>query len=163
MLSLAVDWELIPVNVVRGIKLPKMPAGRVRYLQPTELHAVLAACPKWLRPIVALLAFTGMRRSEVLGLRWLDIDRKGERILLPHTKNGDARIVWLNRLACDVIDSMKPGAPPDRVFSPDITPENVSLAFCVPAATLELLISVSMISDTRRHHGCACPVPICRM
>jgi len=129
MLSLAVEWELIPANVALGVELPKVAAGRVRYLQPTELHAVLEACPKWLQPIVALLAFTGMRRGEVLGLRWLDIDRKGERILLPQSKNGDARVVWLNALACDVLDSMKGGAPTDRVFSAGITPENVSLAF----------------------------------
>src|SRR6185437_15012916 len=51
------------------------------------------------------------------------------RILLPQTKNGDARTVWLNALACDVIDSLTPGAATDRVFSSDITLENVSLAF----------------------------------
>jgi len=129
VLSLAVDWELIPANLVQGVKLPKVPAGRVRYLQPTELQAVLAACPEWLRPIVALLAFTGMRRSEVMGLRWLDIDRRGERILLPQTKNGEGRIVWLNDLALDVIDSLQPGRPTDRVFSPDNTPDNVTMAF----------------------------------
>lgn len=129
MLTLAVGWELIPANHALGVELPQAPAGRVRYLQATELHAILAACPEWLRPIAALLAFTGMRRSEVLGLRWLDIDRKGERILLPQTKNGDGRVVWLNALACDVIDSLKGGAPTDPVFSQDITPENVSLAF----------------------------------
>jgi integrase len=129
MLSVAVDWELIPANVAQSVELPKAPAGRIRYLQPTELRAVLQACPEWLQPIAGLLAFTGMRRSEVLGLRWLDIDRKGERILLPQTKNGDSRTVWLNTLACDVLDSLKAGAPTDQVFSSDISPENVSLAF----------------------------------
>jgi integrase len=128
MLTLAVSWELIPANAALGIELPQAPAGRVRYLQPTELQAVLAACPGWLQPIAGLLAFTGMRRSEVLKLRWLDIDRKGERILLPQTKNGDGRTVWLNLLACDVIDSLKAGAPTDLLF-PGIEPENVSLAF----------------------------------
>lgn len=57
----------------------------------------------------------------------------GERILLPQTKNGDGRIVWLNQLACDVIDSIPRGnaAPTDRLFpaSERVTPENVSLAF----------------------------------
>jgi integrase len=129
ILTLAVGWELIPTNHALGVELPKAPAGRIRYLQPTELHSVLATCPQWLQPIAALLAFTGMRRSEVLGLRWLDIDRKGERLLLPQTKNGDGRTVWLNALACDVIDSLKVGEPTDLVFSQDVTPENVSLAF----------------------------------
>jgi integrase len=30
----------------------------------------------------------GMRRSEILGLRWLDVDLPNRRVLLPQTKNG---------------------------------------------------------------------------
>src|SRR5208283_3907189 len=77
LLNLCVDWELIPVNPCSHIKPPRVPAGRVRYLQPTELRAVLEACPLWLRPIVAILVTTGMRRGELLGVRWLDIDHAG--------------------------------------------------------------------------------------
>jgi len=131
LLGLAVEWELIPLNPARGVKGPKVPAGRVRYLQPGEFHALLEACPVWLRPIVGLLVATGMRRSEVLGLRWLDVDRRGGRILLPQTKNGDGRVVYLNQLACQVLDSQLRGAPTAHVFpaSDNVTPENVSLAF----------------------------------
>lgn len=131
LLGLAVEWELIPLNPARGVKAPKVPAGRVRYLHPGELRALLEACPDWLRPIVALLVATGMRRGEVLGLRWVDVDRNGGRILLPQTKNGDGRVVYLNRLACQVLDSLRGGAPMDHVFpaSDDVTPESVSLAF----------------------------------
>lgn len=106
LLKLAVEWEIIPLNPAAGVKGPKAPAGRVRYLQPTELGAVLRACPEWLRPIVMVAACTGMRRSEVLGLRWLDVDLKGNRVLLPQTKNGDHRIVYLNRSAAAAIQSM---------------------------------------------------------
>ncbi len=131
LLNLAVEWELIPANPAQGVKLPRVPAGRVRYLQPGELRAVLEICPEWLRPVAGLLVFTGMRRGEVLGLRWLDVDRRGGRILLPQTKNGDGRVVWLNALACQVLDSLRTGGSTEHVFpaSDDVTPENVSLAF----------------------------------
>jgi integrase len=132
LLNLAVDWELIPLNPCERVKPPRCPAGRVRYLQPTELRAILEACPLWLRPIVALLVTTGMRRGELLGVRWLDIDRAGNRLLLPQTKNGDGRTVYLNTLACQALDSItRNGArPTDRVFaSEQMSPENVSLAF----------------------------------
>jgi integrase len=131
LLNLAMEWELISANPAQNMKLPRVPAGRVRYLQPGELRAVLATCPEWLRPIVGLLAFTGMRRGEVLGLRWLDVDLLGGRILLPQTKNGDGRIVWLNALAYQVLASLPTGSPTDLVFtkSSAVTPENVSLAF----------------------------------
>lgn len=131
LFGLAVDWEIVPINPCHGVKPPRVPAGRVRYLQPTELRAVLEACPDWLRPVIALLVSTGMRRGEALGLRWLDVDRKGNRILLPQTKNGEGRIVYLNRIACDALDSLPGGRTTDFVFSTQkgVTPEAVSMAF----------------------------------
>ncbi len=133
LFRLAVDWELIPLSPAKAVKVPQRPAGRLRYLQPGELCALLAACPLWLLPIAGLLAFTGMRRGEVLGLRWLDVDFKGGRILLPQTKNGDGRIVPLNSLALQVLGSVvrEDAAPTDRVFplSKEVTPNAVSLGF----------------------------------
>ncbi|AXC15310.1 Integrase [Acidisarcina polymorpha] len=79
------------MNPAVKIKAPSVPAGRLRYLQPTELRALLVDCPDWLRPIAGLAAFTAMRRAEVLSLRWRDVDINGSRIPLPQTKNGDGR------------------------------------------------------------------------
>ena len=126
------SWELIPTNPAHGVKPPRAAAGRVRYLQPTELKAVLEACPEWLRPIAALAVSTGMRRGEVLGLRWLDIDSKGGRLMLPQTKNGEGRIVYLNTLAQQALSAVqqKKAKPTDLVFTGEsVKPENVSLAF----------------------------------
>ena len=119
LLGLAVEWELIPTNPAHGIKPPRVSAARVRYLQPTELRAVLGACPEWLRPIAGLAVATGMRRGEVLGLRWLDIDFKGGRIMLPQTKNGDGRVVYLNTMAQHVLATVPLGnaKPTHLVFN----------------------------------------------
>lgn len=128
LLRLAVEWEVVPFNHAQGVKSPRVPAGRVRYLQPTELQAVMEASPEWLRPIMAIAVSTGMRRSEILGLRWLDVDFRNGRLLLPQTKNGEGRIVYLNRLASMVLESLVPGRPTDPIFA-DVTPEQVSVAF----------------------------------
>lgn len=72
-----------------------------------------------------------MRRSEILRLRWLDLDLAGGRALLPQTKNGDGRIVYLNNLAIQEIKSIQvtPDKKPiDRLF-PGLEPEWVSVAF----------------------------------
>jgi hypothetical protein len=45
LFALAIDWELIPQNPAQGVKPPRVPAGRVRYLQPTELRVLLEASP----------------------------------------------------------------------------------------------------------------------
>ena len=131
LLRLAVEWEIIPLNPAQAVKSPRVPAGRVRYLQPTELNSLLTACPEWLRPVVVVAVLTGMRRSEVLGLRWLDVDIANARILLPQTKNGDGRIVYLNQSALAALHSVLRTASQratDRVFT-GITPEQVSVAF----------------------------------
>jgi len=120
LFSLAVEWEILPMNPAQGVKAPKLPAGRVRYLQPTELRALLEACPDGLREIVALAVSTGMRRGEIIGLRYLDIDLPNRRIMLPQTKNGDGRVIYLNEMAAQVFQSIgwnEETRPTDCVFA----------------------------------------------
>lgn len=131
LLRLAVEWETIPLNPAQGVKPPRVPAGRVRYLQPPELHSLLAACQDWLRPVVGLAVATGMRGSEIVGLRWVDLDSMQGRIVLPQTKNGDGRIVYLNASALAALSAV-PRPPQAKANSPiftGITPEQVSVAF----------------------------------
>jgi integrase len=138
LFSLAVEWEIVPVSPARSVKAPKLPPGRVRYLQPTELKAVLEACPDGLRQIVALLVSTGMRRGEVMGLRYLDVDIQNRRILLPQTKNNTSRVVYLNEMALMVLKSMPAGSPGDRVFA-DWTPNQVTMQFSRVCVRLKIL------------------------
>jgi integrase len=116
-LKLAVEWELLRENAAIGVRLPRVPEGRTRYLTPAELKAVLEAAPEWMRAPIALAAFTGMRRGELLSLRWLDVDIPNRRVYLPETKNGTLRVVVLNDLAVQVLASLKQGAPADLVLS----------------------------------------------
>lgn len=142
MLRLAEEeWEFIPANPARRVKAPKPAPGRVRYLQPTELRAVLEAAALWLRPIIALAAATGMRRSEILKLRWLDVDLNGARVLLPQTKNGDGRIVYLNRLAISAIEALpvSENTKPSDLLFPGLQPEWVSVAFCRLCRSLKIV------------------------
>jgi integrase len=141
LLSLAVEWEIIPFNPSQGVKSPKVPAGRVRYLQPTELRLLLEACHEWLRPIVALAVSTGMRRGEILGLRWLDVDIVHDRIMLPQTKNGEGRIVYLNKSAQAIIESLPFNAETkqtDKLFR-GVTPDMVTVTFRRVCAAIEIL------------------------
>lgn len=131
LLNLAVGWEIIPVSPALGVKSPKAPAGRVRYVQPTELRAILDACPNWLRPIASLAVSSGMRRGEILSLRWLDVDLNQHRAMLPQTKNGEGRFVYLNKMALAAIEYLPVGIesrPTDRLFA-TVTLEQVSVAF----------------------------------
>jgi integrase len=141
LFSLAIEWEIVPVSPAQRVKAPKLPPGRVRYLQPTELKAVLEACPDGLRQIVALLVSTGMRRGEVMGLRYLDVDMQNRRILLPQTKNNTSRVVYLNDMALTVLRSIPPPdrwQPGDKIFA-DWTPNQVTMQFSRVCVRLKIL------------------------
>jgi integrase len=131
LLAPAVEWEIIPFNpalrmsVLKG----KIGKGRVRYLQPTELRALVEAAPDWLRAIIILAVFTGMRRGELLGLRWLDLDIRARRIFLPETKNGEPRTVYLNVPALAVFEALAPDRDSRALVFPGIRPEWLSVAF----------------------------------
>jgi integrase len=128
----AEEWEYLPTNPIpRSMRPPKPAPGRVRYLQPGELRVVLEAAPSWLRPIIAIAVATGMRRGEILKLRWLDVDLNGARVLLPQTKNGEGRIVYLNQLALQAIESLPVSdqTKPTDVLFPGLAPEWVSVSF----------------------------------
>ena len=75
VLDQAVELGLIPTNVVRRVKAPKVPATNARSLSITETRALVdAARTDRYGAAVALLFFQGWRVSEALGLAWEDVD-----------------------------------------------------------------------------------------
>lgn len=57
-------------------------------------------------PLVVLAIETGMRRSELLALRWADVDVSRRTATLPASMNGDGRIVPLSSRAISVLQSL---------------------------------------------------------
>ena len=132
LLNWAVEGKMIDANPAAKVMMPKAPAGRLRYMQPTELQAVLAHCPPWIKPVVQLAVATGMRRGEILGLRWMDVDLLNRQVNLPQTKNGKGRTVYLNEMAMDVFRSLALDIEiqsEEPVFALEATPEEVSMRF----------------------------------
>jgi integrase len=91
------EWHWVRDNPVRNITKPSEPRGRVRYLDDTERARLLDACRasdyKPLYLIVLFALTTGMRRGELFGLRWRDVDLERRMAVLHNTKNGDRRSV----------------------------------------------------------------------
>ena len=126
-LRLAVDeWGLLNRNAAHGVKAPKQPEGRTRYLTPGELKAALEAAPEWMRAPMALAASTGCRRGEILGLRWMDVDFAKRLLYLRETKNGTLRILRLNQPAMQVLGSLPQGSAGDLLF-PDVDSQRLSV------------------------------------
>ncbi|MBT4838115.1 MAG: site-specific integrase [Methylococcales bacterium] len=91
------EWEWINSNPMSKVSKPKEPRGRVRYLGEEERKLFLDACKmspnKFLYIVVVLALSTGMRRNEIMSLKWKDVDFKLNRIILEDTKNGERRSI----------------------------------------------------------------------
>ena len=74
-LATAVRWKLIEHNVAELIDPPRVEHKEMRALTEEEANHLLDSCKEtqWY-PVLHTLVWTGLRRSEVLGLRWEDLD-----------------------------------------------------------------------------------------
>ena len=79
MLETAVQWQYIPSNPCDRVKPPRVARKETAYLDETQALALISALddePILYRTIVLLVLNTGLRRAEVCGLEWKDIDLK---------------------------------------------------------------------------------------
>ncbi len=68
------------------IPMEKLPPARTRWFTDDEIKRLYEASDDWLKPIIKLTLSTGLRESDVLDLRWQDIDLKRDVITLQVTK-----------------------------------------------------------------------------
>lgn len=83
----AVEWGLLPRNPARSAKPPKERTKEMTVWTAQEVHRFLDAMRgDRLYALWALLLTTGLRRAEVAGLRWSDVDLEAARIAVQHTR-----------------------------------------------------------------------------
>lgn len=115
------EWGIAISNPVALIRKPASEPGRNRVLEPEEEDRLLEALKPegrrshWVSPIVVLALESAMRRSELLGLRWENIDTARRIALIPITKNGKERRVPLSPRALGTLLSL-PRNLDGRVF-----------------------------------------------
>lgn len=74
-LNLAVEWGLLSTNPSDKVKLPRLRQKEKTILTPEQVgHLLRATRDHPLHPLIQLLATTGMRKGEALGLKWADVN-----------------------------------------------------------------------------------------
>lgn len=105
------EWGWVATNPLRNVSKPTEPRGRVRFLDKDECSRLLIACKgsdsEALYPIVVLALTSGMRRGEIMGLRWRDVDLDDACLTLHQTKNGDRRVVPLVGQALELLQKRR--------------------------------------------------------
>jgi integrase len=136
------EWGIPVHNPVADIRRPKNNRPRRVRLSPTaeaQLIDALGVVERdergrlqpgsrnpWMRPLVILALETGMRRSELLSTRWIDVDLDRRFVRLHDTKNGETRDVPLSTRGVAELSNLVRD-PSGWVFP--ISPEAVKKAF----------------------------------
>ena len=90
ILDRAVKWRCIPSNPASNVDLPSLAGHEARYLDEPDakrmLQLIQAEPIKWRAPIMFDL-LSGLRRAELLGLRWQDVDLDNGVLHITQTSN----------------------------------------------------------------------------
>ena len=112
------EWDLNIPNPIKGIKRMPPSKGRSKRVNLELEFSLLSGCKKLslqlLHSIIQFALQTGMRRGEIMGLTWADIDLANRKAYLHQTKNGEPRQVPLTRQAMAVLESLPKDC--ERVF-----------------------------------------------
>lgn len=113
----ASEWAIPFPQGIPTIRLPKMPRGRVRRLNVGEEDKLLSLCvaDPVLQNFILLAIETAMRRSELIAMKWSDIDWQNNTLSIPKTKTGVPRVIPLSRKALTALKSIFRTS--DHVFS----------------------------------------------
>jgi integrase len=103
ILGKAVKWRKLARNPALDVEDYEEAEPSGRFLTQAEIRRLLLATKRsrsrLLRPITYLALETGMRKSELFGLAWADVNFESGQILVRNTKTNEQRHVALSRRA----------------------------------------------------------------
>jgi integrase len=109
------EWGLpIKENPLAKVKIKAVDNRRERRLKDGELELIIEAANKrknpYIVPIILFAIETGMRRGEILALKWDDIDFPRATATIRESKNGYSRTIPLTPQGCALVQAI----PGDR-------------------------------------------------
>lgn len=108
---------------VRSVKLLSVDKyARKNYLNHEQYREILTACDasndtKYLKPLIIFAVNTGCRKSEILSLKWSDVDlNHAKRIYIRTSKNGESKEVPINNGLEECLKGIVPHKESKYVF-----------------------------------------------
>ncbi|EFK95606.1 phage integrase family protein [sediment metagenome] len=106
----ALEWEKFNgTNPAAKVKQFRVENSRTQFLEMADITRLLAACDSEIEPIVSLAILTGMRRGEIVNLRWEHIDMKNGIIHVLKTKSGEPREIPIASNLMPILEARRKG------------------------------------------------------
>jgi integrase len=75
---------------------PEQQGARTRFLTAAEIDALLSGAGERFKPLLVMALHTGMRRGEILKLKWTDVDFPNRIITVQEAKSGKKRMISMD-------------------------------------------------------------------
>jgi integrase len=128
----AQKWGYLQTNPAQGTQVPALTVTRERLtLKPEQVRALLDQLEEPYRTMVLLAVLSGLRRGEILGLRWKCVNSTESSIRIAESNyegraaapktQASRRIVFVDRIVLDSLLNVRPALyqPDDYVFHTD--------------------------------------------
>jgi integrase len=99
----AVEWGRLENNPIRRVRKFKESNPREQILSAAEALSLVENAAPSIRPILIVALHTGMRRNEILSLKWKNIEFAREYILIEDSKSGRSRKVPMNAAVLEAL------------------------------------------------------------
>lgn len=122
MFNIAIDNEWCDKNPASSKVVKKLKEENIleRYLSVEEEASLFAQCVgehAYMKPILICALNTGMRKGEILGLKWNCVNLKEQFMTLLHTKSGKMRKIIINSQLMPILEELKEARCCEYVFS----------------------------------------------
>jgi integrase len=97
MYNKAIEWGKAQKNPMDKVDLFKVNNNRLRYLEKEEIKNLIACAPPHLKPVIRTAVNTGVRKGNILKLKWGDLDFKRDIIYIRDSKNNEGRDIPMNK------------------------------------------------------------------
>lgn len=117
----AVEWGYLEKSPMNKVKLLPIPETKPVYLTYNEFEKLLTAITlPWLKALIIFAANTGMRRKELVNLKWANISLEDKVLYITNdktfkTKTKRERVMPLNEISIEVLNSQ--GRVSEYVFT----------------------------------------------
>jgi integrase len=121
-MNTAVSWKLIETNPFAHMRQVGVQEAQPPYFSKTDFQRLLNAIgEQWLKDLVVFAAMTGMRRGEIVNLRWQDVELSRKLITVQSnptfkTKQGKRRVVPMSELVFNLLNARAGRSTCEYVF-----------------------------------------------
>ena len=116
MFNDAIRWGYLKENPMKQISKLREEQEAFNYLPQDEARKLLENCSEDFYPICCCALYTGMRVSEILGLKWKNVDLKERIITVEKSKGKRIRYIPIHQHLLEVLKKMKKNSSSELVF-----------------------------------------------